>query len=174
MKTGELRRFHEATMLSLEMRDDHGAGKRTQQRIESAIRLVVLAIPGFLIFMFCCLALIIELSYGEPFVMDPAMAPILGLVSALMILAGTGQWGQWAYLWVFLWIPIVGLVWAMIFKRDDFFDPLATYPKPLGVAAFAFPMIGIYAIVKWHYRRKALRKSEFVPTTETSQARRPN
>jgi hypothetical protein len=150
------------------------SGERTQKKIEFAIKFVVLAVPGFLIFMGCCLGLIIELSYSEPFVMDPAMAPILGLVSALMILGGTGQWGRWAYLWVFLSIPIVGLVWAMIFERENFFDPLATYPKLLGVAVFALPMIGSYAFVNRYYSRKALRKSEFVPSTEISQARRPN
>jgi hypothetical protein len=131
------------------------SGERTQKKIEFAIKFVVLVVPGFLVFMVCCLGLIIELSYGEPFVMDPAMAPILGLVSALMILAGTGQWGRWAYLWVFLSIPIVGLVWAMIFKRDNFFDPLATYPKLLGVAVFALPMIVSYAFVNRYYARKA-------------------
>jgi len=128
--------------------------ERTQKKIDFAIKFVALAVPGFLIFMACCLGLIIELSYGEPFVMDPAMAPILGLVSALMILAGTGQWGRWAYLWVFLSIPIVGLLWAMIFKRDNFFDPLATYPKLLGVAVFALPMIDSYVLVNRYYARK--------------------
>jgi hypothetical protein len=131
------------------------SGERTQKKIEFAIKFVVLAVPGFLIFMGCCLGLIIELSYGEPFTMDPALAPVLGLVSALMILAGTGQWGRWAYLWVFLSIPIVGLLWAMIFKRDNFFDPLVTYPKLLGVAVFALPMIVSYAFVNRYYARKA-------------------
>ena len=130
-------------------------GNRTQQKIEFAIRFAVLALPGFLIFMFCCLGLITELSYGEPFVMDPALAPLLGLVSALMILAGTGHWGRWGYLSVFLSIPIAGLVWAMIFKGDSFSDPFTTYPKTLGLAVFALPMIGSYAIVNRFYARKA-------------------
>lgn len=142
-------------MISSAASETRQSGEQTQKKIEFAIKFVVLAIPGFLIFMGCCLGLIIELSYGEPFTMDPALAPILGLVSALMILAGTGQWGRWAYLWVFLSIPIVGLLWAMIFKRDNFFDPLATYPKLLGVAVFALPMIGSYAFVSRYYARKA-------------------
>ena len=130
------------------------SGERTQKKIEFAIKFVVLVVPGFLVFMVCCLGLIIELSYGEPFVMDPAMAPILGLVSALMILAGTGQWGRWAYLWVFLWMPTAGLVWAMLFKRDNFVDPLVTHPILLGVTVFALPMICSFAIVKRFYARK--------------------
>jgi hypothetical protein len=140
--------------------------ERTQKKIEFAIRLVVLAVPGFLIFMGCCLGLIIELSYGEPFTMDPPLEPPLGLVGGLMILGGTGQWGRWAYLWVFLSIPITGLVWAMVFKGDSFSDPLATYPKLLGMSVFALPMIGSYAIVNRYYSRKALRNVEVVPGAE--------
>ena len=59
-------------------------------------------------------------------------------------------------------------------QGDSFPDPLTTYPKLLGMAVFALPMIGSHAIVNRYYRRKALRKSEFVPSTETSQARRQN
>ncbi len=116
MSANELRASIGASMIPSNVSETRQTGDRTRLKIETAIRFVVLAVPGFLIFTVCCLGLIIELSYGEPFVMDPAMAPILGLVGALMILAGTGQWGRWAYLCVFLSIPITGLVWAMVFK----------------------------------------------------------
>jgi hypothetical protein len=155
MSVYELRASMATNMIPSAAGETRQSGERTQKKIEFAIKFVVLAVPGFLIFMGCCLGLIIELSYGEPFTMDPALAPILGLVSALMILAGTGQWGRWAYLWVFLSIPIVGLLWAMIFKRDNFTDPLATYPKLLGVVVFVLPMIGSYVLVSRYYARKA-------------------
>jgi O-antigen/teichoic acid export membrane protein len=174
MSVYELRPSIETSMIPSSVSETRQTGDRTRLKIETAIKFVVLAIPGFLIFVGCCLGLIIELSYGEPFTMDPPLAPILALVGALMILGGTGQWGRWAYLCVFLSIPTTGLVWAMVFKGDSFPDPLTTYPKLLGMAVFALPMIGSYAIVNRYYSRKALRKSEFVPSTETSQARRQN
>jgi hypothetical protein len=166
MSVYELRAYMATNMIPSAASETQQSGERTKKKIEFAIKFVVLAVPGFLIFMVCCLGLIIELSYGEPFVMDPALAPILALVSALMILAGAGQWRRWAYLWVFLWIPTAGLFWAMLFKRDNFLDPLATYPKLLGITVFAFPMICSYAFVNRYYSRKALRNVEFVPGAE--------
>jgi hypothetical protein len=141
-------------MTPMTVSETRQAEDRTRLKIEAVIKFVVLAIPGFLIFVGCCLGLIIELSYGEPFTMDPPLAPLLGLVGGVMILAGTGKWGRWAYLWVFLWIPTAGLVWAMLFKRDNFVDPLVTHPILLGVTVFALPMICSFAIVKRFYARK--------------------
>ncbi|MGB7283270.1 MAG: hypothetical protein WBE13_13485 [Candidatus Acidiferrum sp.] len=155
MSLYELRASMTTNMIPLTVSEARQQEERTQKKIEFAIRLVVLAVPGFLIFMFCCLGLIIELSHGEPFVINPRLAPFLALVSALMILAGTGRWGRWAYLWVFLSIPVAGLVWALIFQGNISPDPLQTYPKLLGVAVFALPMIGNFAIVSRYYARKA-------------------
>jgi len=155
MSVSELRTSVATNIIPSTVSETRRAGDRTRLKIETAIRFVVLAIPGFLIFVGCCLGLIIELSYGEPFTMDPPLAPLLGLVSGLMILGGTGQWGRWAYLWVFLSIPVLGLVWAMLFKGNISPDPLTTYPKLLGIAVFALPMIGSFAIVNRYYARKA-------------------
>ena len=166
MSVYELRASMATNMIPSSVRGARQTADRTRLKIEAAIRFVVLAVPGFLIFVGCCLGLIIELSYGEPSTMDPPLAPFIALVSGLMILGGTGQWGRWAYLWVFLSIPVAGLVWAMLFKRDGFYDPLATYPKLLGMVVFTLPMIGSYAIVNRYYSRKALRNVEFVPGAE--------
>jgi hypothetical protein len=173
MSVYELRTSIGTSMIPSTVSETRQTGDRTRLRIETAIKFVVLAVPGFLIFVGCCLGLIIELSYGEPFTTDPALAPLLALVSALMILAGAGQWGRWAYLWVFLPTPFAGLAWALLFQGNISLDPLQTYPKLLGMAVFALPMIGSYAIVNGYYSRKALRKSEFLPSTETSQWERP-
>jgi hypothetical protein len=172
MSAYELHTAVATNMIPSTVSETRQPGERTQQRIESVIRLVVLAVPGILIFMGCCLGLIIELSYGEPFTIDPFLAPLLSLVSALMILAGTGQWGRWGYLWVFLSIPIAGLVWALLFQGNISPDPLHTYPKLLGMAVFALPMIGSYAIVNRYYRYKANPRSEFQPSPEASETRR--
>jgi hypothetical protein len=155
MTVHELRASIGARMIPSTASETRQSRDRIRLKIETAIRFVVLAIPGFLIFVGCCLGLIIELSYGEPFTMDPPLAPLLGLAGGLMILGGTGQWGRWAYLWVFLSIPVVGMVWAMLFKGNISPDPLATYPKLLGIGVFALPMIGSFAIVNRYYSQKA-------------------
>jgi hypothetical protein len=166
MSVYELRASVATNMIPSAASETQQPEERAQQRIESGTRLIVLAVPGFLIFMLCCSALIIELSYGEPFVMDPRLAPLLALISALMILAGAGQWGRWGYLWVFLSIPIAGLVWASLFQGNVSPDPLQTYPKRLGMAVFALPLIGSYTIVKRYYSRKALPEGESVPRAQ--------
>ena len=88
-------------------------GKRTQQKIEFAIRFFTLGVGGFLIFTFCSLALIVEILYGEPMLMNPLLGVPIAIVSGLMILAGTGQWGRWAYMWIFLSIPIAASIWVL-------------------------------------------------------------
>ena len=61
---------------SVVSRNENTAGeKRTQQKIEFAIRFFTLGVGGFLIFTFCSLALIVELSYGEPMLMNPSAFP---------------------------------------------------------------------------------------------------
>lgn len=158
----------EANMISSNTSETRHTREQTQQKIEMVVRFVVLAVPGFLIFMFCCLALITYLSYGEPFVMDPLLGVPLALASAFMILAGTGQWGRWAYLCVFLSIPIAALIWILLSKNlpDTPFDPLRTHPKLLGMLVFALPMVFSYAIVNRYYRHKTDRRSRGLPSAE--------
>ncbi len=154
MNTHGLRDFQ---IVSPKMSEDRNNGERSQQRIETAIGLILLAVPGLLIVMFCWLALIIEFSYGEPLVMSPLLAAFLALVGSLMIVGGTKQWHRWGYLWVFLSIPIIALIWTSLspFLTNGPYDPLQMHPKLLGMAIFVFPMIVSFAIVSRYYARKA-------------------
>ena len=155
MSVHELRASIDASGIS-NMSEARQSGERAQPKIKIAIRFVVLVVPGFLIFMFCCSALLVELSYGEPFVMNPLLAVPLALLSALMVLAGTGQWGRWAYLWVFLSTPTVATIWALFlpFLLDIHPDPLHMHPKLLGTAIFVLPMIVSYVLMGRYYRRR--------------------
>ena len=175
MSVYELRPCLKATIISSNMSESRQIEERTQQKIEFAVRFVVLAVPGFLIFMFCCLALVAELSYSEIHAMSPLLAVILALASALMILAGAGQWGRWAYLWIFLSIPIVASIWILLlpFLPDGPPHQHGIDPKVLGLLVFALPMMVSYALVNRYYRRNDDRRSEFMQSAETSQARRP-
>ena len=74
MSVYELRASMATNMIPSSVRGARQTADRTRLKIEAAIRFVVLAVPGFLIFVGCCLGLIIELSYGEPSTMDPPLA----------------------------------------------------------------------------------------------------
>jgi hypothetical protein len=155
-------------MISSDTTETRQIGKQTQQRLETAVRFVVLAVPGLLIFLFCTLALIAEFSYGEIHVMSPFLAVFLAVASAFMILAGTSQWRRWAYLWVFLSIPIVASIWILLlpFLPDGPPDQHGTNPKLFGLLVFAFPTILSYVIVRRHYAHKANRPAKVLPSAE--------
>jgi hypothetical protein len=130
--------------------------KRTQQRIESAIRFFTLGVGGFFIFIVCCLTLIVELSYGEPFSMNPFLGVPIAFVGGLMILAGTGQWRRWAYMWVFLAMPIAALIWGLLssfLSENQFLDRHWIDARVLGMLVFGFPMIFSYVFVRRYYLR---------------------
>jgi hypothetical protein len=130
--------------------------KRTQQRVEFAIRFFTLGLVGFLIVTYSCLALIVELSYGEPFVMNPFLGIPLVFVGGLMILAGTGQWRRWAYMWVFLSIPITAAIWVLLvpfISENEHLDRHSIDARLLGMLVFGFPMIFSYVFVRRHYLR---------------------
>jgi hypothetical protein len=175
MSVYELRASMATNMIQSTVRETRQPGERTQKRIEFAIRFVLLAVPGLLLFLFCCLALIAELSYSEIHVMHPLLAVFLAFAGALMILAGPGQRGHWAYLWVFLSLPIAASIWVLLspFLPDGPPGQHGIDARLLGLLVFALPMIVSYAVVRQHYRHKAHRRSELLPSAETSQGRRP-
>jgi hypothetical protein len=124
-------------------------GEPTPKRIETAVKLIVLVGPGFLILMFGYLTLMNDFSYGEPFV-DPRLDLVLIIVGAVMILAGTGRRGRWAYLWVFLSIPIVGLFCTGLssFLPETQPDLPRKAPRLFGMVVFAAPLAVSYLLVK--------------------------
>ena len=152
----------EAVMISSNISEARRNGERTQQKIETALRVIVLAIPGFLILMFCDLGLIVEFLYGEPMMVDPFVGLGLASVSTLMILVGTGQWGRWAYSFVFLSIPTVGVIGTLLsrFLPEIHSDQNLIVTRLLGTAVFALPMIVSYVIVNAYYRRKAEKRAQ--------------
>ena len=167
--------------------------KPAQQKIEFATKFIILGVGGFLIFSFCSLALIVELSYGEPLVMNPFLGVPIAFVSGLMILAGTGQWGRWAYMWIFLSIPIAALIWVSLspfLSENQLFDRRWIDPRLLGILVFGLPMVLSYVFVRRYYLRPTKNKcltitrsakrpsgpraSRAVPECSTRAARRPS
>lgn len=43
----------------------------------------------------------------------------LGILGAVLMLYGVGEWGRWAYLGVFLSIPLSMLLWFLTFYPQD-------------------------------------------------------
>ena len=138
---------------SLEQSDS----QRNQWWAETVVRLLVLGLPGLLLVLFSWVALIIEVSYGEPLALDPRLGVPLAFFGSLMILGGTRQWHRWGYIWVFLSVPIMATLWMIPspLLENLPYDPMMAYPKLLGMIVFVFPALATFAAVNLHYRRKA-------------------
>jgi hypothetical protein len=73
-----------------------------------------------------------------------------------MILAGTGQWRRWAYMWVFLAVPIAALIWCLLspfLSENQFLDGHWIDARLLGMLVFGLPMNFSYAFVRRYYLR---------------------
>jgi hypothetical protein len=81
---------------------------------------------------------------------SPLLALPIALVGALMMLFAVGGWGQWAYLWVILSIPITLLLVATVLPGDK---GLAT-----GLA-IAVTASASNAAVRFYYRRRGTHSS---------------
>lgn len=126
-----------------------------------AVRFVLFGVGGFVLLTTSWIALLIWFD-GDRW-MNPLVALPLAVTGAVMMLIGSGQWGRWAYLWVFLSMPIaisLVLLGSKVLARlvpnggpgPDFIDP-----KLLGMLVFAAPMPVSYFLVKRYYRRKDAR-----------------
>jgi len=74
----------------------------------------------------------------------------LALVGVLMMLYGGGQWGRWAYLWVFVSVPIVITLLGMlsgVYLALDF-----VFAKPLLLVGIPLSMVVSYLLVRRYYR----------------------
>jgi hypothetical protein len=76
------------------------------------------------------------------------------LTGALMILFGVGQWGRWAYLWVFVSVPLAISPLGILAERYPQFDSL--FAKPVLLVLIALPMPVSYLLVKRYYRSRGI------------------
>jgi len=77
--------------------------------------------------------------------LSPFISLPFALVGAAMMLYGTGEWRRWAYLWVFLSIPISFLVLLII---------PGSWPKGSGAIIAGVAAFGTYAGVRSYYARR--------------------
>ncbi len=127
-------------------------------KIWIAIRFIVFGIGGFLAVWISWLSLIFAFDPPSERWLSPYMAAPLSFVGALMMLYGGGQWGRWAYLWVFVSVPIVVSPLLLLARAYPALDFLA--PKGPGIILFALPMAVSYAFVKRYYRRQDALRAE--------------
>ena len=81
---------------------------------------------------------------------SPLLALPIALVGALMVLFAVGGWGQWAYLWVILSIPITLLLVGTVLPGD----------KGLAIGlAIAVTASASNAAVRFYYRRRRTHSS---------------
>jgi hypothetical protein len=130
--------------------------KTTLHKTWIAMRFVIFGIGGFWLLMFCWVALVERLHPGGERLMNPYWACPLGLVGAFMMLFGAGEWGRWAYLWVFLSTPLVVSV-VLLIPLPDWGGRAYWVVEKMGILVFVLPLVVSYAIVRRYYRHRDLR-----------------
>ena len=112
-----------------------------------AVRFLVFGVGGFFLMLAAWLSFLDSLN-------SPAwrlvFAP-MGMIGAVLMLYGVGEWGKWAYLGVFLSIPLSMLLWF-----------LPSYPqdKLWGALTPAIVVTVAYLFAKLHYWRQQSHSSE--------------
>jgi hypothetical protein len=93
-----------------------------------ALRFLVFGVGGLAILLGSTVAFGLFLSGANIPTISPWLSLPLTFAAALLMLFGTGKWGQWFYLLMFLWIPCA--LWMLIAAsgpgsgKGDIFFPL--------------------------------------------------
>jgi hypothetical protein len=128
-------------------------------KIWIGIRFVVFGVGGFLALWVSWLSLLlVALDPRDQGLLNPFVAVPLGLVGGLMTLYGGGQWGRWAYLWVFVSVPIFLTSMGLLAAKYPAMDWL--FAKPVVILLSAVPMPVSYVLVRNYYRRRDQRKTK--------------
>lgn len=121
-----------------------------EQKAWIAARFVLFGVVGLLVMTLSLFVFVIQLFEGVHHIPSFVLSLPLSVVGGLMILYGVGEWGRWAYIWVFLSIPIsLGLV-ALLASRVSAVNHNAGLPL-IFVAVVAFLT---YGEVRAYYNRR--------------------
>jgi hypothetical protein len=119
-------------------------------KIWIAIRFIVFGVGGFIALWISWLSIISAFDPPGQRWLSPFFAVPLCFIGALMMLYGGGQWGRWAYLWVFMSVPIVGSALGLLAENYPKLDFL--FATPLILILFALSMALSYFLVRRFYR----------------------
>lgn len=86
-----------------------------------ALRFIIFAIPGLILYLICILALIVEIEEKGFTNINPILSGFLALLGILSMLYGAGKWKQWRYIWIFISIPLSILLCEI--SNIEIFDP---------------------------------------------------
>lgn len=112
------------------------------------VRFLLFGVGGFLLMLAAWLSFLDRLNSHSAWLL--VFAPI-GIIGAALMLYGVGEWGKWAYLGVFLSIPLSMLLWF-----------IPSYPQDKLSGAFTPAVVAIvaYLLAKLHYWRRQSHSSE--------------
>jgi hypothetical protein len=88
------------------MSADQASPKTVGQKAWIATRFVLFGFVGFWVMLGFTVAFASRVLGHDPHFISPFLSLPLALAGAVMVLYGVGEWGRWAYLWVFLSMPI--------------------------------------------------------------------
>jgi len=125
------------------MSADHISSKTVRQKVWIAVRFVLFGFVGLWVMLAFTVAFALRVFDYEQHIVSPFLSLPLALVGALMILYGVGEWGRWAYLWVFLAIPISLCLLLLV--------PGTGNSKELPVVVAAVAAIVSYGAVRAYY-----------------------
>ena len=123
-----------------------------------AIRFIVFGASGFVALWISWLSLIFGFNPLSGRWFSPLLAVPLSFVGALMMLYGGGQWGRWAFLWVFVSVSIVVSSLALLSKAYPALDFM--FNKPLALLVFVSPMVVSYLLVRRYYQHQDTRHAK--------------
>jgi hypothetical protein len=116
------------------------------RKVWIGVRFVLFGFVGFLVMLYSSVSLMLTVFERQSEIFSPFLSAPLTVVGALMMVYGVGEWKRWAYVWVFLSIPISLFLLILI--------PGAGNDKGLPVVVAAVATFGSYAAVRAYYARR--------------------
>jgi hypothetical protein len=116
------------------------------------VRFIVFGFGGFVTVWISWLSLLFAFGPRDERWLSPLVTLPLSIAGALMTLYGVGQWGRWAYLWVFLSVPLVVTPLGLLAEKYPAADWL--FATPILILLVALPMPVSYLLVRGYYRRR--------------------
>lgn len=98
-------------------------GKTVLNRLLTASLFLFFAIPGFLLSLGAAIGFCSPIKEGEGGTATQLACALICIIGSFMMLLGTGKWGAWRYLYVFLSIPVMLCVLILIIPPGDKFAP---------------------------------------------------
>jgi hypothetical protein len=125
-------------------------GKSIVRKAWIVVRFVLFGCLGLYVVFVFTVAFVAQVFYQDRDSITPFLSLPLAFVGLFMMLYGVGEWRRWAYLWVFLSMPISLCLFLLI--------PGAGNDKGSPVIIAAVTAFATYAGVRAYYARRVREK----------------